>query len=99
MSEERYVSWEEVTNGCVSLFVNNILMFKDIEVVVAMSDDTIPATIISNILKIPIIPVIYQTVLEVDINNLVPICKPIQSGQGKLPPDPKLLIVASAIGT
>lgn len=95
MTEERYISWEEVTNGCISLVVNNILTLNEMEAVVGMSDDMIPATIIANLLKIPVVPVIDRIIFENKVVNYTSINKPLQSGEGKLPPQVKLLVVGS----
>lgn len=97
MNEERYISWEQITSGCAAIVIDNIHALEKVEVVIGMSDDIIPATIISNLLKLPIVPVVNKTILNVDVKNIIDISKPLQSGHGKLPDCPKLLMVKTKI--
>jgi len=104
MSEERYVSWEEINRGCISLVMNNMSMLRSMEVTIGLSDDMVPATIVSNLLnvfnlyKMPLISVVNQNAFGNELVNFVEVGKPLQSGQGILPPLPSLLMVSSMIG-
>lgn len=95
MSEARYIPWEQITKGCYSLVLNCTETLKDVDVVVGLSNDMVVPIIISNLLKLPVVPVIKTNILDKDIDNLISIDRPLMSGQGKLPPQPKLLVAAS----
>ena len=78
--------------------MGNISMLRGMEVAFGLSDDMVSATIVSNLLGIPLVSAVNQDIFGNEIVKIVEVGKPLQSGQGILPPLPRLLMVSSMIG-
>ncbi len=67
------------------------------DVIIAVNNDLVPATLMATRLALPITQIKYGNISGVfhGDNNMPLICKPIESGAGNLPDFPNLLLVVS----
>jgi len=97
MNNERYISWEQISKGCLSLVMNNAETLNSSEAVLALSDDLVSASIVANLVSLPLIVINKSELCRRPTEKLIDICKPIQSGHGVAPVLPKLIIVSSMV--
>lgn len=92
-----YYNWENINDDCNSIAFDLASECEKDDVIVAINNDLIPATLVANRLDLSVVQVKYGEFSGIlyDENKLPMISKPIVSGTGLAPNFPKLIIVVS----
>ncbi len=91
--------WAQIEKACNDLARGIRDYGSECDVVLAISPDLIPATLIASALNVPLVPIIYGSLLgqSYSTSALPRINNQITSGSGQMPEIPSLLLITSML--